>query len=111
MLLWRSGFPFSRSFDSRAPESQQAGRVRLKQIEATEVRRPGDAFEVRALDDVTLKVEEARFVAVMGPSGSGKTPTLDLLAGIDHATGQRYRERRNDLSDEREHSSLGRCDS
>ena len=28
-----------------------------------------DEFEVRALDDVTIQVPEARFVALMGPSG------------------------------------------
>src|SRR5260370_6586224 len=48
-----------------------------------------DEFEVRALDDVTLKVPEARFVAIMRPSGSGKTTMLNLIAGIDHATSGR----------------------
>ena len=45
-----------------------------------------DEFEVRALDDVTVQVPVARFVAIMGPSGSGKTTMLNLIAGIDHAT-------------------------
>ncbi len=45
-----------------------------------------DEFEVRALDDVTIRVPQARFVAIMGPSGSGKTTLLNLIAGIDHAT-------------------------
>jgi putative ABC transport system ATP-binding protein len=48
-----------------------------------------DEFEIRALDDVTLKVPEARFAAIMGPSGSGKTTMLNLIAGIDHATSGR----------------------
>jgi putative ABC transport system ATP-binding protein len=48
-----------------------------------------DEFEVRALDNVTLNVPEARFVAIMGPSGSGKTTMLNLIAGIDHATSGR----------------------
>jgi putative ABC transport system ATP-binding protein len=48
-----------------------------------------DEFEVRALDDVTLQIPSARFVAIMGPSGSGKTTMLNLIAGIDHATSGR----------------------
>jgi putative ABC transport system ATP-binding protein len=45
-----------------------------------------DDFEVRALDDVTIRIPERSFVAIMGPSGSGKTTMLNLIAGIDHAT-------------------------
>jgi putative ABC transport system ATP-binding protein len=48
-----------------------------------------DEFEVRALDDVTIKIPAGKFVAIMGPSGSGKTTMLNLIAGIDHATGGR----------------------
>ncbi len=48
-----------------------------------------DEFEVRALDDVTLKIPEQSFVTIMGPSGSGKTTLLNLIAGIDHATSGR----------------------
>src|SRR6202161_3792606 len=45
-----------------------------------------DEFEVRALDDITIKLPNGRFIAIMGPSGSGKTTLLNLIAGIDHAT-------------------------
>jgi putative ABC transport system ATP-binding protein len=45
-----------------------------------------DEFEVRALDDITIRLPNGRFVAIMGPSGSGKTTLLNLIAGIDHAT-------------------------
>ena len=48
-----------------------------------------DEFEVRALDDVTLRIPEQSFAAIMGPSGSGKTTLLNLIAGIDHATSGR----------------------
>ncbi len=45
-----------------------------------------DEFEIRALDDVTIRVPEGRFVGIVGPSGSGKTTMLNLIAGIDHPT-------------------------
>src|SRR5258707_5359151 len=57
--------------------------VDLKHVTRTYKR---DAFEVKALDDVSLKIPDQGFVAIMGPSGSGKTTLLNLIAGIDHAT-------------------------
>ena len=48
-----------------------------------------DEFEVRALDNVTVRIPAGRFAAIMGPSGSGKTTMLNLVAGIDHATSGR----------------------
>jgi putative ABC transport system ATP-binding protein len=50
-----------------------------------------DEFEIRALDDVTIKVPDGHFAAIMGPSGSGKTTMLNLIAGIDHPTSGRVK--------------------
>jgi putative ABC transport system ATP-binding protein len=44
------------------------------------------AREVRALQSVTLEVEQGRFVALRGRSGSGKTTLLNCIAGLDHPT-------------------------
>jgi putative ABC transport system ATP-binding protein len=46
---------------------------------------------VRALGDVNVTFERARFTAVMGPSGSGKSTLMHCMAGLDRpSSGKAY---------------------
>ena len=46
----------------------------------------GEAFEKKALDDVTLEIPDGQFLGVIGHTGSGKSTLIQHLNGLLKAT-------------------------
>ncbi len=45
--------------------------------------------EVKAVDELSLRVDDNEFVTLLGPSGCGKTTTLRMVAGLEQNDGGR----------------------
>ena len=43
-------------------------------------------LEVKAINNISMKVYDGEFTAVVGPSGSGKTTLLNCIGGLDSCT-------------------------
>ncbi len=65
------------------PDARTA--VAARAVGLSKVYGEGDAA-VRALDNVSVDFERARYTAIMGPSGSGKSTLLHCMAGLDAPT-------------------------
>lgn len=60
--------------------------VKLEEI--TKVYKMGEV-EIRAVDGINFAINKGEFVIIVGPSGAGKTTVLNILGGMDTATGGR----------------------
>ena len=58
--------------------------VKLQDI--TKIYKMGEV-EIRAVDHISFAIEKGEFVVIVGPSGAGKTTVLNILGGMDTATG------------------------
>ena len=43
---------------------------------------PGTVNEKKALDDISLRLEDGDFVTVVGGNGAGKSTLLNMIAGV-----------------------------
>lgn len=60
--------------------------VKLENI--TKIYHMGEV-EIRAVDGIDFSIQKGEFVVIVGPSGAGKTTVLNILGGMDTASGGR----------------------
>lgn len=60
--------------------------VKLEEI--TKIYKMGEV-EIRAVDGINFAIKKGELVVIVGPSGAGKTTVLNILGGMDTATGGR----------------------
>jgi len=54
----------------------------IKCVDLCKYYQQGDAV-IKALDHVSLDIEQSAFICLSGPSGSGKTTLLNMIGGLD----------------------------
>ena len=77
------------SSDESPRESERRAPPVIQLREATRTYELG-SIKVRALREVSLRIERGDFIAIMGSSGSGKSTLMNILGCLDAPTGGRY---------------------
>ncbi|MBF4463092.1 MULTISPECIES: ABC transporter ATP-binding protein [unclassified Rathayibacter] len=67
-------------------------------LELHQVTRDHGSPPVRAVDDVSLRIDQGELVAIVGPSGSGKSSLLNIMGLLDRPTAGSVRLRGSDVS-------------
>ena len=68
-------------------------RVKIQMIELKNVSKiynERERNEVKALQNISLKIKKGEFAAIMGPSGSGKSTLMHIIGCLDHPTRGQY---------------------
>ena len=73
----------------------------MAQIEVENLRKDyvNDEVVTRVLHDISFKINEGEFVAIMGPSGSGKSTLMHILSFLDRPTSGTYKFESKDTKD------------
>jgi putative ABC transport system ATP-binding protein len=64
-------------------------KISIELHDITKVYQMGDS-EVRALDGVSVEMDDGEFAAIMGPSGSGKSTLMNILGCLDRPSSGSY---------------------
>ena len=66
-------------------------------------------IKIRALDDLSLKIERGQIFGFLGGNGAGKTTTIKILMNLIFPTSGTAKILGSDISDFRMHSRIGYC--
>ena len=77
---------YTRTEVNALSEEQKPLKKMIEVKHLKKIYRMGDE-KIKAVDDVSFDVMDGEFCCLIGTSGSGKSTILNLLAGIEKATG------------------------
>lgn len=69
----------------------------VKLEDVTKIYKMGEV-EIRAVDGINFSISKGEFVVIVGPSGAGKTTVLNILGGMDTASGGKVLVDGNDVA-------------